>query len=345
MTPLLSMLAALATPARAAPGLTGSEGIYAVPAPETVIEGQATLAAGMSTSVATTGTRATGFPVGVAVGLSDRFSVGLHLQPYDASLASAPFATTMFTARMRVRDPIDQRIAVAVEAEAGALTLNPRAGVRGIAGRDLGRLSPTVALGARYEANGGLGGTLGAGLSVDLRRDVEALAESAAEVDARGISQWTARAGARGLAGPLLVSAWGGGGQFEAIPWFGFGVSLGLTSVDLRQHDRDADGVSDRQDACVYRPEDLDGWQDQDGCADPDNDGDGILDADDPTPDGETETTVEVRGYTTLQPRFRLAIPTVALPGPAAAASAPRLSRDDDTEAPGGDAPAPEDSP
>lgn len=37
-------------------------------------------------------------------------------------------------------------------------------------------------------------------------------------------------------------------------------------------------------DPCADTPEDLDGWQDDDGCLDPDNDGDGILDGDDACP-------------------------------------------------------------
>ncbi|MFL5346249.1 MAG: Ig-like domain-containing protein, partial [Hyalangium sp.] len=40
---------------------------------------------------------------------------------------------------------------------------------------------------------------------------------------------------------------------------------------------------------CPYGPEDLDGFQDDDGCADPDNDGDGILDVNDRCPN-EPET-------------------------------------------------------
>ena len=54
-------------------------------------------------------------------------------------------------------------------------------------------------------------------------------------------------------------------------------------------HDRDHDGVSDDRDQCPDQPEDVDGFQDQDGCPDPDNDNDGIPDAQDQCP-GEAET-------------------------------------------------------
>jgi len=45
--------------------------------------------------------------------------------------------------------------------------------------------------------------------------------------------------------------------------------------------DRDDDGIIDSLDACPDQPEDLDGFEDGDGCPDLDNDGDGILDVDD----------------------------------------------------------------
>lgn len=45
--------------------------------------------------------------------------------------------------------------------------------------------------------------------------------------------------------------------------------------------DNDRDGVSDTDDRCPKELEDNDDFQDDDGCPDPDNDGDGILDASD----------------------------------------------------------------
>jgi outer membrane protein OmpA-like peptidoglycan-associated protein/opacity protein-like surface antigen len=49
--------------------------------------------------------------------------------------------------------------------------------------------------------------------------------------------------------------------------------------------DNDRDGIPDLQDSCPNQPEDMDGFQDEDGCPDPDNDGDGIVDARDQCPD------------------------------------------------------------
>jgi len=48
--------------------------------------------------------------------------------------------------------------------------------------------------------------------------------------------------------------------------------------------DRDGDGIKDDVDKCPDEPEDFDGFQDEDGCPDPDNDNDGIPDKDDRCP-------------------------------------------------------------
>jgi outer membrane protein OmpA-like peptidoglycan-associated protein len=70
--------------------------------------------------------------------------------------------------------------------------------------------------------------------------------------------------------------------------------STGFEAADLRMilgfvfepsiGDRDGDGYKDDQDACPDEPEDFDGFQDGDGCPEPDNDNDGILDVDDRCP-------------------------------------------------------------
>ena len=53
--------------------------------------------------------------------------------------------------------------------------------------------------------------------------------------------------------------------------------------------DRDGDGIADSVDRCPDAPEDIDGYQDADGCPDPDQDRDGIPDAADKCPN-EPET-------------------------------------------------------
>jgi outer membrane protein OmpA-like peptidoglycan-associated protein len=48
--------------------------------------------------------------------------------------------------------------------------------------------------------------------------------------------------------------------------------------------DNDSDGIPDKRDRCPNEPEDRDGFQDEDGCPDTDNDRDGIPDAQDKCP-------------------------------------------------------------
>lgn len=50
---------------------------------------------------------------------------------------------------------------------------------------------------------------------------------------------------------------------------------------EANEIDADGDGIPDERDQCPDQPEDLDGFEDEDGCPDPDNDGDGILDVND----------------------------------------------------------------
>lgn len=66
----------------------------------------------------------------------------------------------------------------------------------------------------------------------------------------------------------------------------GFGSDVGYASRGRRFGDRDGDGdgVSDESDRCPDEPEDLDGFEDGDGCPDEDNDADGIADARDACP-------------------------------------------------------------
>lgn len=48
--------------------------------------------------------------------------------------------------------------------------------------------------------------------------------------------------------------------------------------------DTDGDGLLDPDDACPTEPEDVDSFEDQNGCPDPDNDQDGVLDVNDGAP-------------------------------------------------------------
>ena len=66
-------------------------------------------------------------------------------------------------------------------------------------------------------------------------------------------------------------------------PRYALAANLGW-SGGLVAEDRDHDGIPDREDACPNEKEDLDGFQDRDGCPEPDNDQDGISDVADKCP-------------------------------------------------------------
>jgi outer membrane protein OmpA-like peptidoglycan-associated protein len=65
--------------------------------------------------------------------------------------------------------------------------------------------------------------------------------------------------------------------------------------------DNDGDGVLDATDKCPDKLEDKDGFEDADGCPDPDNDGDGVLDAADKCPNTPKGVKVDASGCPTVQ--------------------------------------------
>lgn len=96
-----------------------------------------------------------------------------------------------------------------------------------------------------------------------------------------------------------IQERWGGFGHglggWQVTPAFALvligasAIGIGVTVLQRlpereEYHDHDQDGVLDRDDQCPAAPEDLDGFEDANGCPDPDNDGDGILDVNDRCP-------------------------------------------------------------
>lgn len=65
-----------------------------------------------------------------------------------------------------------------------------------------------------------------------------------------------------------------------------FSASLSFTHYFCKplNKDRDGDGLWDHEEKCPQEPEDKDGFEDKDGCPDPDNDNDGIEDLRDNCP-------------------------------------------------------------
>ena len=89
----------------------------------------------------------------------------------------------------------------------------------------------------------------------------------------------------------LKLIVGGGAGILSAIGSPVFRVFLGLAYAPVpeedaaaRSDDRDEDGIKNKQDQCPDDPEDVDGFEDEDGCPDKDNDQDGVPDGYDSCP-------------------------------------------------------------
>jgi len=80
-----------------------------------------------------------------------------------------------------------------------------------------------------------------------------------------------------------LIIGGGAGVPRHGIQNADYRVTLGFV-FEPSIGDADGDGIKDDQDQCPNDPEDFDGFEDDDGCPDPDNDRDGILDVDDECP-------------------------------------------------------------
>lgn len=146
-------------------------------------------------------------------------------------------------------------------------------------------------------------GTLG---TVDQTVDLGALASKPLEIMA-GVSRPLGKNVTATLALGTGIIAGYGSPDFRAALGFTFGAPRASFS------DRDGDGIIDNIDNCPDDPEDFDGFQDTDGCPDPDNDNDGIPDVKDkcpndpedldgfededgcPDPDNDKDTIVDIK--------------------------------------------------
>ncbi len=97
-----------------------------------------------------------------------------------------------------------------------------------------------------------------------------------------------ARLSYRIIVSDFAISLGGGASLGQALGVPDLRVLMGV-SYSPRKHDQDADGVADGDDQCEHLAEDLDGFEDDDGCPEPDNDQDMILDEDDRCPNEAAE--------------------------------------------------------
>jgi OOP family OmpA-OmpF porin len=127
----------------------------------------------------------------------------------------------------------------------------------------------------------------GAGVGVDATPRLAFLAEVFGSNDLSARQQANPVEGnlaARYALGDLALTVGGGAGLQR-----GAGAPVARAFVGFlwapQRSDGDSDGVFDHLDRCPAEAEDLDGFDDQDGCPEDDNDGDGMPDATDRCPD------------------------------------------------------------
>ncbi len=104
-----------------------------------------------------------------------------------------------------------------------------------------------------------------------------------------GLKYHMANGFAAGLAGGPGILRGYGSPDLRLVAQIGWAAPLDAV-VEVEKEvvdeavDTDGDGILDPDDACPNEPEDVDTFEDSDGCPDPDNDADGILDTDDQCP-------------------------------------------------------------
>jgi len=136
--------------------------------------------------------------------------------------------------------------------------------------------------------------TLTLGIAIDGRLD-ELLAYEEGSLRYGPLLSWHVP-GLTGL--ELAVALQGGMGSHAADVRFFFGLTYNTRPEWLR--DADDDSVPDHLDKCPYEPEDINQWEDRDGC----------IDGGPPDAGAQGERP---RTFTYPRPRFRLKIPTLEL--------------------------------
>ncbi len=144
--------------------------------------------------------------------------------------------------------------------------------------------------------------TVGAGIGTDITTDFQVYSEAYAKFPS-SVFQRDGVAFSTAIEKGLSPAEWLLGGRYfiasqaSVHMGLGFGISTGYGSSTPRfilgvqyglgqrnEGDIDGDSILDNYDECPQIPEDLDGFQDTDGCPEGDNDQDKILDEDDSCP-------------------------------------------------------------
>ncbi len=148
------------------------------------------------------------------------------------------------------------------------------------------RFEPRGLLDARFGSEVEFG--LALKLPIPVLRDFSGLLEFRSATDTAApfgaATTWAELAlGSRLALGDLALTGAVSLGLTRGVGTPGVRSTLGL-AWSPRTHDRDGDRIPDDRDACPPLAEDRDGFEDEDGCPDPDDDADMVLDPDDLCP-------------------------------------------------------------
>ena len=169
------------------------------------------------------------------------------------------------------------------------------AGGRAIYDLSLGRFSLGLNLGGAYRREAWLGAaSLGPELRFGGAVGVQISPVLGAVAEVFGATRMRAGTGSDALEGVLALQLRPLNSDLVFLGGAGLGFTEGVGVPRQRifagiafireSSDQDHDNINDDKDQCMTAPEDVDGFQDADGCPDPDNDGDGMADARDKCP-------------------------------------------------------------
>lgn len=298
----------------AAPSLDGGSGLVTLPTVATTERGE--IGGSVSLNVVSASERLwmSGMPMGLAAGISRRSEVGVRIDrdPWapGSKRTSLPGGVG-FQGRYRFVDPSKGRFGLGLHVALLNVQKDPGGEAFVLIQRPIGPIDLHVATGGRYSDAHGTDWTTGAGLSSRLAPRVEVVAEGDISVGEQGVRGFGGRAAGRFyLDGNFAAMAWAGGGSLDDDAWVGGGAALAIFSQGPLVTDRDGDTTPDLADRCPYVEEDVDSFEDEDGCPDKDNDRDGIPDAIDPTPDGVPVLHESAEQFPTETPQMHLVIHT-----------------------------------
>ncbi len=214
-----------------------------------------------------------------------------------------PELEAKFRAFGEAKSPIVGGVALYGTAPLGHLTADraylgdetPGGGVRLIFDGEAGMLSFGVNLGGVLRGQGELGSVkVGSEMRYGLAVGVRPSPIFRVLVDTFGSTRFTGTSGENALeldggvqvtplGSTLLINVGAGTSLVYGVGTPALRALIGATYA-IEKSDRDNDGFDDNDDQCPTEPEDRDGYEDSDGCPDPDNDLDTIPDVADKCP-------------------------------------------------------------